>query len=182
MHATEFLINPNLITVCGFSAGGHLATLAAGMQTCEYNHEIIEICKPNFIIVGYPITIPSLYLKMRGERLYKFGKMLHIKSAIDTSRDATTYLSEKYPPVFIWHTSQDDLVDSIQSLKFVELLIKNNIQVEYHLFSEGVHGLSTNSNLSNNAYVLNGGIDPVNVSSWVELSIKWLGKKQQELV
>ena len=173
-NSERYNVDKEKIAVCGFSAGGHLAAL--GMAQAElfkdkYNYNEI---KANALILGYPIIDVSLFCKLRGDRIYGFGNMLHIKDKDDISRDVTPYVNETFPPCFNWHTNEDDLVDNVQSMELVKKLVENKSMVEYHLFSRGHHGLSTCSTLTNYQGNMTSGKQPVNVAMWVEMAEEWL--------
>lgn len=51
-------------------------------------------------------------------------------------------VDEDCVPVYLWGTFADDAVPVENSLLLLNKLAKYRIPVEYHLFPEGVHGLS----------------------------------------
>lgn len=167
-------IDKEKIALCGFSAGGHLAALGAAQTYMFKERYKIDDIRANAIVLGYPIIDASLFYKIKGDRIYGFGNMLHIKDENDKTKDVTHYMNESFPPCFIWHTNKDDLVDNIQSLELVKKMIEMKKKVEYHLYSEGHHGLSTCSVLTNFHANMTEGKQPVNVSTWIDLAIDWL--------
>ena len=71
------------------------------------------------------------------------------------------------PPVFVWHTMEDETVPVENTLLLVSALHAAGVPCEAHLFEKGVHGTS---------------ISTVEVDRpsrhrrhWVELAVEWLG-------
>ena len=51
-------------------------------------------------------------------------------------------ITPETPPFFIWHTFEDDVTSCLDTTRFVEKLVENNVSCEYHLFNTGPHGMS----------------------------------------
>ena len=62
------------------------------------------------------------------------------KELIDLS--PALHVSQDTPPTFIWHTANDSLVYSINSIMFGKALYEQDIPFELHIFEDGPHGLS----------------------------------------
>jgi acetyl esterase/lipase len=138
--ASEWNIDLQKVGVMGFSAGGHLAsTLGTKYDNGDdKSSDSIEhqSCKPNFMILLYPvITFNSSYTHTGSRRMLLgdspspelieyFSNELHINS--------------NTPPTFITVANNDDLVSN--SLLLYEALLKNKVSTELHIFSEGGHG------------------------------------------
>ncbi len=174
-NSRKFGINPSAIILCGFSAGAHLVGLAA---TQWYLKEFSYLCKksndeikPNGVILSYPIVNNDYLIDINWKHQKKWGAMLKNK---DRRLNIVNYVSEQMSPCFIWHTRTDGIVPVTQSLELVNKMIENNIPVEYHIFYEGYHGLSTNDVLSNYQGALQNGVTPFNVSKWLEMSVAWI--------
>ncbi|BAX66994.1 hypothetical protein LSA01_00570 [Latilactobacillus sakei] len=77
-------------------------------------------------------------------------------------------------PCFVWQTATDELVPAINSLLYVTELNRLNITTEYHLFSDGVHGLA----LANKVTQRPGKPQDVNepVAQWLPLALTWLAE------
>ncbi len=52
------------------------------------------------------------------------------------------------PKAFIWHTYTDDCVSVENSLLLIQSMKKYDIPVEFHMYPQGGHGLSTCDELS----------------------------------
>ncbi len=156
----------------GFSAGGH-NILELNVHNDDYNTK-----KCDLLMLGYPvITNDELYIhkasfenllkdKINDEKLY--NKMSLEKEIKDKS----------IPPLFLWGTITDESVNVMNSIKLIEACKKNNINVEYHLFPMGGHGLGTSDNMSAE------GNDEKNiayVNKWLEYSNIWIKEKIKDL-
>lgn len=138
-HAQELKIIPDKITVCGFSAGGHLAASLGVFWNDETrfpDETVRQAHKPNAMILNYPVITSGEYAhKGSFERLCRDGNEQY-KYSLEN------YVTSDTPPCFIWHTVTDPAVPVQNTLLFVEQLIANQIPVEVMLFPEGGHGLS----------------------------------------
>lgn len=157
-HANEWLINEEQIIICGFSAGGHLALHMA----TRWNDPMLsnrlgltpEDMKINLCILGYPLV----YV----EESFPEGELGFASSLIETPHTANerffgvkkpgkqeiskmnllNYVNAETPPMFIWHTFEDILVDVDNSLKLARKLKENQVSFEMHIFEKGEHGLA----------------------------------------
>lgn len=142
-HAKEWKIDPNMIVVAGFSAGGHLAASISTLWNSEkfFSHEEItsEIYKPNASILSYPV-ITSGEKAHRGSFDNLLGK--------DAPQDLVEFMSlenrvsENTPPAFLWHTFDDKGVPCENSLYYAEALSKFGVPCELHIYPVGGHGQS----------------------------------------
>lgn len=177
-NAEKYWINPNAIVVCGFSAGAHLAALAATQYQLDYVMQILKtdvfLHKPDAAILGYPITDIARLENDCPDRLKTWGRMLYPYNKMANVID---YVSYKMCPTFIWHTRTDGIVPCSQSLELIEKMHLNGVDYEAHIFGKGYHGLSTNDVLSNyQGNIMNGDIVP-NVEKWVDMSSEWINYK-----
>ncbi|MBR3841007.1 MAG: alpha/beta hydrolase [Erysipelotrichales bacterium] len=135
-------INPDRLTLCGFSAGGHLVgSLAVHHNIKELNDEYFsESNKPNKIILCYPVISSGEY-KHEGTYTKLLGES-------PTEEELTMFSLEKQvnkdvPPVFIWHTRDDDVVPYENTILFKKACDEAGIPCRMYIFESGVHGLST---------------------------------------
>ena len=174
-HSEEYFIDSNAIIVCGFSAGAHLAALSAvKWNSNEFSYLCTnsnEELKPNGAILSYPIINNDKLIDMQWKHQKNWGKILEKK---DERINILNYVNSSMSPCFIWHTRTDGIVPVKQSLDLVNIMIEKGVPVEYHMFYEGYHGLSTNDVLSNYKGALQNGIIPFNVSKWMEMSVEWI--------
>ena len=141
-RAKEWHVDENKVIVGGFSAGGHLAA-SLGVY---WNKPLIrkflpytaDSIKPNGLMLCYPVITT-------GKRAHQSS----ITNVIGCSKDYTeadvkldALVDKTLPPVYMWHTFDDDCVPLENSLCFARSCYEQNVPVEYHVFKHGVHGLS----------------------------------------
>ena len=138
----NFNVNPNSVTVCGFSAGGHLVgSLAVHHKLEELKDEYFsESNRPDKVILSYPVI-------SSGEYKHE-GSFINLLGEDATSEELTLFSLEKQinkdvPPVFIWHTKDDDTVPYENTILFKKACDEAGIACEMKLFESGVHGCAT---------------------------------------
>lgn len=141
----------NQIGMIGFSAGGNLAALASTKNKR----------KPDFLILGYPVITLEKPFTHEGSRTKVLGESSREQDRLKYSPDQ--WVSLDTPPVFLWHTANDQSVSVENSLLFAQQLSKQNIPFEFHVFPEGRHGLGLAREV------------PI-VAQWTILLKKWLEK------
>lgn len=142
-RAEDYHIDPNRIVLIGFSAGGHLAALAAtqplkGDPDAEDAIDRVS-SRPDYLVLGYPwigaVSLDYSHLN--------YCKEFHLESQcaeLTRKFDPTLFVNNEVPPTFIYHTFDDRTVPLEQSLSFFEALAKAGVQTEYHVFASGAHG------------------------------------------
>ncbi len=166
-NAEKYGIDGQKIAIMGSSAGGHLAALTSTFCGVLPNEDIDEIDKfdslPNAQILCYPVIISpdSENISHAGS----YGCLLGVEdSAKEKSVDPTLLANQNTPPAFIWHTSDDQCVNVINSYQYATALRKNGVDVEMHIFPNGTHGAGL-------AYHL------PHVSKWFDLLLNWFDYK-----
>jgi acetyl esterase/lipase len=120
------------IGLIGFSAGGHLAGLAAlapGAATDE---------RVNFAVLGYAITSMETET-YRPARLILLGEDASPDLRRSTSLDSL--VTPQSPPFFIWHTAEDPYVPPEHTYLLASALAANHVPHEVHVFAHGPHSL-----------------------------------------
>ena len=139
-RATEWNINPAKIGIMGFSAGGHLASTAG----THFNNAVIAnyentSLRPDFMILVYPVinfNDPSIAHKGSADQL--LGKNATPAKLKEYSNELN--VTEKTPPTFLVHASDDGAVKPKNSIVFYEALLKHHIPAELHIYQNSGHG------------------------------------------
>ena len=171
-HALECRINPAQISVCGFSAGGHLAAcLGVNWHQDFLSHTLgqrPEQFRPNRLVLGYPVISSGVFAHLNSfDQLLGHGASHEAREAVSLEKLVTS----QTPPTFLWHTVEDQIVPVENSMLFASALRKKHIPFEMHLYTEGVHGLSLANDLTMTA---DGGAVCPACEGWVDLAAKWL--------
>ena len=131
-HAAEYGVNTSKIGICGFSAGGHLASTASthfatsGIST-----------RPDFTILFYPV-ITMTTLTHGGSRNNLLGEN-------PSETDIYMFSSEKQvnintPPAILLLSDDDKVVLPENSVRYYEALKRNDIPATMYIFPTGGHG------------------------------------------
>jgi len=154
-HARAWGVDGGRIVVLGFSAGGHLAAMcgthfddgdAANADPVERTSS-----RPDGMVLCYPVT----------------GRHKVVEERVpDAGEDFAFYECEKNvsgrtPRAFLWHTSDDPVVNVGHSLRMTEALAKHGVGVELHVFASGRHGLGLAEAHGD-------------VAEWTWLCVRWL--------
>ena len=170
-HADEWNIDPDKISVMGFSAGGHLAA----SMLCFWNsgfladslHVTKEEIRPNGGLLCYPVITS-------GEKAHRGSFDALLRGLSPEHLELTSLekqVNEGHPPVFLWHTWEDELVPVENSLYYMQALRDRGIPCEAHIFVHGGHGLAlatkeTGSDKNDAAAAA--------AKEWVGLAVNWL--------
>ncbi|WP_291665899.1 alpha/beta hydrolase [Clostridium sp.] len=187
-RSKEWNIDLDNISICGFSAGAHLAA----MLGVNWNSKLLkdkfelenEIFRPKSIILGYPgidyMVMKELNTKSKNEMdidLFKVSNeaLFGTNSPSDELRESlsiTNKITNNMPPTFIWHTANDELVYAKNSLSLALALSEKNVKYELHIFEEGPHGMSLCNDITASTE------EHINLECeiWFELANKWLKK------
>ncbi len=161
----------NMLFVCGFSAGGHLAA-SAGLfwngKDAENYFEDTAGLRPDGLILAYPVITSE-----QGNRhLNSFRKLLGDKDAADPEKLAAQslekHVTEDAPPTFIWSTFDDKLVPCENTMCFAKALREHGVPFEMHIYEKGWHATATGDRVTVE--------EPwkMNVGGWIELASAWI--------
>jgi acetyl esterase/lipase len=142
-RASEYGVNPFLIGVWGFSAGGHLASSVSthfdsGDPTCTDRIERVS-CRPDFAILAYPVISLTSDYAHQGSRDNLLGKNPDPKLAEYLSSDLQ--VTADTPPTFLLHTDEDTVVPPENSVLYYLALRRAGVPAELHIFQRGPHGV-----------------------------------------
>ena len=137
--ASEWGINPSSIGIMGFSAGGHLASLASSiLSSPKKQEELQNLLPPLFTILIYPVISFQDDITHIGSRERFLGKNASENDIRRYSSDNT--VTESSPAVFLVHCSDDAIVSVENSLLYYKACLNHNVSVEMHVYAKGGHG------------------------------------------
>jgi acetyl esterase/lipase len=142
-RARDYQINPSRIVMIGFSAGGHLAALAAtqsvpGKPDAEDAADRVS-SRADYLVLGYgwlgAISSDTSHLSY-----CKLYNVMDQCQALRSAYEPALFVTKDTPPTFMYHTFNDHTVPVEQALTFYEALVKAGIPSEIHIFADGSHG------------------------------------------
>lgn len=162
-------VDPHQVCVIGFSAGGHLA----GMLTAMYGEAPVralfgeEEVRPDASALSYAVLATDGDTHPLTEEIISGGDKELAKALSVVDR-----LSPACPPVFLWHTADDDCVPAENSLRAACKLAACKAPYELHIFAHGEHGLSLCDDETSDGEG-DSRLAP-DVGMWVPLLFRWL--------
>jgi acetyl esterase/lipase len=144
------------IGLVGFSAGGHLAGLAALAPGADPRETV------DFAALGYPITSMETET-YRPARVILLGEDATAELRRATSLDALVTPSS--PPFFVWHTAEDTYVPPEHTYRLAASLAANSIRHTVHVFAHGPHSLG----------LAQGSGD---AAAWTTLAASWIAEQE----
>jgi acetyl esterase/lipase len=120
------------IGLIGFSAGGHLAGLAALAPGAAADETV------QFAVLGYAITSMETET-YRPARLILLGEDASPQLRRSTSLDSL--VTPRSPPFFVWHTAEDPYVPPEHTYRFASALAASGVPHAVHVFAHGPHSL-----------------------------------------
>lgn len=167
-NANEYGIDASKVGVIGYSAGGHLVTMAGefGERFNELEKLGIETSvslRPDFVMPIYPVV------SMQDDISHKWSrKSLLGKNQSQERKDLFSMelqVPDNMPPTYIVVCKDDNVVDYNNSLRLYDTLVKKNIQnCELHVYEWGKHGFG----------MLNGPF--MKEFKWNEPLLEWIKK------
>ena len=183
-NAEKWGVDSSKIILCGFSAGGHLASSLGAFWNSEFLKDYVphspEEIRPNYLLLSYPVvtsdekfchagSIQNVIGSISDDEAKKICKSL----GQETIRDAVSIeknITKDFPPTFIWHTVQDEAVPAKNTLLLANALYEKGIDCEYHLFNRGKHALAlANAETANP----DGTNTEKECAIWPELFVNW---------
>jgi len=148
-RAAEFGVQPNRIGMMGFSAGGHLTATAgtiydAGKADAADPVDRVS-SRPDFLVLAYPVISfqknvagPDVLAANSNSGRSLLGDTPDPKVLDDLS--AELHVDRNTPPAFLFHTTDDAVVNVENSVAFYSALRKARVPAEMHIFESGSHG------------------------------------------
>lgn len=177
-NAEQLDVAPNMVAAMGFSAGGHLCGTLGTLFDCPEVADIApaRVLRPDALGLCYPVAV-SWGRTHEGSFRYLCGDDEQLRQRL--SLDAL--VRPDMPPVFLWHTRDDETVPVRNSLVLAERLEEAGIDFAMHIYRRGSHGLST---ADTQAYPMEG-VPAISwdVPGWLEAEIRFfeeIGMKSQD--
>ena len=207
-HSYEFNLDPDRIAVAGFASGAQLCALLCGLWQEPWLSDRIrsspDLIRPNAAVLGYGLY-DIVYshrmvlrkkqrgLKLQGrdytiEQLFLRHETAMLgKNATDEDRAACSpvnFVTEKMPPIFLWHTCSDAIIPVGSTLRYAQRLDEKGNSFEMHIFQNGIHGMGTADQAATYWYT---GVETIRneeISEWKEKACRFLERnltgKQEE--
>ena len=150
-YADQWNIDTSHIGLLGFSAGGHLAAMAATGSLTR---------RPAFTWLIYPVIsfLDSLTSKTSNSRTILLGKKISAEDKIKYSPEL--HISKSTPPAFIVHAEDDSTSLVGNSLAYYKGMMENKVPTQLLLYQKGGHGFAL--------------YNKVQDEYWMPAAIKWL--------
>jgi acetyl esterase/lipase len=162
-RADAFGVDAGRVGMVGFSAGGHLAATAATRPDdgrADAADPVDRVgARPDFVILGYPVITFLPPFLHKGSRDNLLGDPPD--PVLMTELSLEQRVTSRVPPVFLFHTADDQSVPVENSLAFFRALREARVPAELHVFPTGRHGVGLAPQ------------DPV-LSQWPRLCAAWL--------
>ena len=150
-RAAGFDINPTMLGVIGFSAGGHLVSTGITKFSESYIENTSNTSlRPDFAILGYPVISMDSAICHKGSRDNLLGKKAATAKLNLFSSDMQ--VTAQTPPTFLVHASDDKSVPVENSIRFYQALIKNKVNAELHIYQNGGHGFGLHNATTSDAW------------------------------
>ena len=136
--------DPARIGIIGFSAGGHLTSMAAtlfdekppGMTADEIDQ---VSARPDVAVPVYPV------ISMVGDKAHQGSRknLLGPEHTEEQARQVSTDLrvTADTPPVFLFQTDQDTVVPAENAVAFYLACRRHGVPSEMHIYEPGPHGV-----------------------------------------
>ncbi len=171
-NAEKWSADPEELAVVGFSAGGHLAGSLATMYGDPCVKEILgeRNVRPDAAVLSYAVLTTDRSTHGGTAETISGGDAELKKKLSIVDR-----ITPSCPPVFLWHTADDDCVPVENSLLAAAKLSACKVPFELHIFERGVHGLAMcgieTANDEGDAHV-----NP-SAAQWLPLLFTWLSSR-----
>jgi len=166
-RAKEWRIDPKRVGILGFSAGGHLAGSATTIFDAGDPQASDPIdrqpCRPDAAILCYPVLTFGTF-RHDGSMRNLLGP--EPDPALREQLSLETRVTDRTPPVFLWHTSDDPVVPVENSLLFAMALRAHKVPFALHVFPHGPHGMGLGTGKR--------GKNVPEVRQWTALAAAWL--------
>lgn len=133
------------VAAMGFSAGGHLCGTLGTMYDCPEVADIAPgaVLRPDALGLCYPVSVAWGKTHSGSfEKVSGGDEKLAMRLSIDKQ------VRPDMPPVYIWHTRDDQAVPVRNSLVLAQALEEAGVDFSVHICHSGKHGLATADDLA----------------------------------
>jgi acetyl esterase/lipase len=160
--ATIFGFNPARIGVLGFSAGGHLAAMAATSFDLKVYEPVdaadLESSRPDFAALVFPVISLSPPYDRTSTRRMLVGDSAG--RSVVLRYEPHEHVSANTAPTFLAHAADDPTAAPQHSMLMFDALKRAGVATELHIFGTGGHGMAF-------------GADGSRLADWPRLFIGW---------
>jgi acetyl esterase/lipase len=167
-HATELDVAKDRIGLWGFSAGGHLAGYLATVHdggAASASDPIERVSdRPDFVIVSYGRFSMDEAIPRKTNMEGLLGD--HPTQAMLDAVSVVKLVTKDTPPCFIYSTSADQTVNSLNATALYDALKRAGVPAELHIFERGGHGTGMAQGLKDLPELA---IYPTLLANWMEM-------------
>jgi len=143
-NAKQYGIDPERIGIIGFSAGGHLTSMAATMfdeKPAGMTNDAVDqvSARPTVAAPTYPVISMIEDYGHKGSRKNLLGPNDNDELAKHVSTELR--VTANTPPIFIFHTDDDTVVPAENPVAFYLACRKHQVPAELHIYKPGPHGV-----------------------------------------
>jgi alpha-L-fucosidase 2 len=153
-HAAEFKGDPDRIALLGYSAGGHLVTLAGTRAEADTRVQAVAAFAPPTDLVADNERRGGLSVSMKALFNYDTTNLTDSARVVLKENSPSTYVKPGLPPFLIIQGSADKTVPAEQSLAFQKKLSAAGVGCDLILIPEGQH----------------------RIADWIQFDPQWQGK------
>lgn len=144
MHADSLHVNPNMVGIMGFSAGGHLAMAAAEYFNTDFCAPLglpsTVSLRPDFVAPIYPVVTMREAVTHKRSRRALLGEWGKYSREMRDSLSLERHVPADCPPVFLVNCKDDPVVEYQNSELLDSALTEKNIPHTYIQYQTGGHG------------------------------------------
>lgn len=142
--AGEYAIDPNRVGIIGFSAGGHLTSMAATLfdeQPAGMTHDAVDqfSARPTVACPIYPVISMIDDFGHKGSRKNLLGPANNDELAKKVSTHL--HVTAQTPPIFLFQTDEDSVVPAENAISFYLACRQHRVPAELHIYQPGPHGV-----------------------------------------
>lgn len=143
--ASEYGIDTNRVGIIGFSAGGHLTSMAATLfdeKPEGMTNDAVDAlsARPDVACPTYPVISMKDAFGHLGSRKNLLGPNAE-NAALMEKTSTHLQVTAKTPPIFIFQTDDDTAVPAENAVNFYLACRQHKVPAEIHIYKPGIHGV-----------------------------------------